>query len=88
MQKVEKSMYSQSNRKNTGIVFFISHHKAKLQIETRLSVQSYYNGVYQGCTSKNKCSGKGVFWWDSGEIYFGKLLQGSRLYFLKKYINR
>jgi len=50
-----------------------------LFIETILA--EYRNGLYQGCYNDfAQREGKGVFYWNSGELYYGKILD---LFFLK-----
>lgn len=39
--------------------------------DVKIMMYSFYNGIYHGQTTRGKCTGRGVFWWDSGELYFG-----------------
>lgn len=46
---------------------------SQLHAVERLSCLSFQNGILNGYTQKGSCNGKGVFWWDSGEFYFGTI---------------
>lgn len=42
----------------------------------RFSILEYHNGLYQGDLKQNAIrEGLGVYLWDSGEFYYGKILK-------------
>ena len=43
------------------------------KISSKFSVILFSNGVYQGFIQNNVRQGVGVYVWDSGEFYFGKM---------------